>query len=270
VLREETGGIVFDSIQEYGFQQVAGGVVFDAVQEERVAIKVAWPREIQPPLRVESRLLRKLASDHVARIRDFGWMEVEGVPYLVLEELSGRDLSQVLAADGRLALRDAVDYVIQAGDALAEAHGLGVLHANVHPANLFLTQRRDGDPLVKVLDFGKHQTIGRPIDQRSDIYQLGTVLFELLTGDTPHQAKTRPGLLSEILARTPVPLRAYRDDLPGKLAAVLEKAYARHAQDRYPSVRDLVIALAPLAPARSRDTIEQVLRRPQPPVNTLT
>jgi serine/threonine-protein kinase len=206
---------------------------------------------------------------------------------MVMEFLVGSDLSHVLDRSGPLALEDAVDYVAQACEAIAEAHAHGIVHRDLKPANLFLTRRPDGSPLVKVLDFGISKMAGggvenltrttaamgsalymspeqmqqtRSVDHRTDIYALGISLFELIAGRQPFFADTLPQLCAEVLTGTPTPLAAFRPDLPASFAAVLAKAYARDRGQRYQTIAELVVALSPFAPPRTFTTIERIAR----------
>ncbi len=205
---------------------------------------------------------------------------------MVMEFLEGSDLSKMLE-QGVLAVPDAVDYIIQACDALAEAHGHGIVHRDIKPANLFLTKRPNGSPQIKVLDFGISKVMGgqvdsltkttasmgsalymspeqmqttRGVDHRTDIYALGISLYELLAGKQPFYADTLPQLCAEIFTGTPTPIRSIRNDVPEGLAAVLEQAYARDRGFRYQSVGELVVALAPYAPARTQVAIDSVAK----------
>src|SRR5262245_32594102 len=186
------------------------GVVVEArhiALDERVAIKFLLPDYARAP-EASARFLRearaavKIKSEHVARVSDVGELET-GAPYMVMEYLDGRDLAGVLEKTGVLPIPDAVDYIIQGSEAIAEAHTYGIVHRDLKPANLFLTRRPDGTPLVKVLDFGisKVQSEGvdkltktsamlgsalymspeqmqhtRSVDLRTDVYALGISL----------------------------------------------------------------------------------------------
>src|SRR5580704_1555467 len=101
----------------------------------------------------EARAVTNLQSEHVVRVMDAGRLD-DGLPYLVMEYLSGLDLDQVLAQRGRLPLEEAVEYLLQSMEAVADAHAAGIVHRDLKPSNLFVTARADGSPLVKVLDFG--------------------------------------------------------------------------------------------------------------------
>src|SRR5262249_28920862 len=123
-----------------------------------VALKMMLPNALAMPLAVErfereARAAVQLKSEHIAEVLDIGRL-ANGYPYIVMELLEGKDFEHILRSDGWLPVEDAVDYVIQACEAVAEAHSLGVVHRDLKPRNLFLAHRLDGTPVVKVLDFG--------------------------------------------------------------------------------------------------------------------
>ncbi|AUX19899.1 protein kinase [Sorangium cellulosum] len=282
---------------KYRVERIIGqggmGVVVEArhvVLDERVALKFLLPEFTRHP-EGSARFLReakaavKIKSEHVARVSDVGTLE-NGAPYMVMEFLVGSDLSRLLQEHGTLPLEDAIDYVVQACEAIAEAHAHGIVHRDLKPANLFLTQRADGSPLVKVLDFGISKVAAavenltgtsaalgsalymspeqmrqtRSVDHRTDIYALGVSLFELLAGRQPFYAETLPQLCAEVLTGTPAPLRDIRPDAPAGFASALERAYARERDARYASVAEFVVALAPYAPGRTYPTIDRIAR----------
>ncbi|MFO0756085.1 MAG: protein kinase [Byssovorax sp.] len=259
--------------------------------DERFALKFLLPEYSQHPeasqrFQREARAASKLKSEHVARVSDVSNLET-GAPYMVMEFLEGTDLSHLLEKQGPLPVVDAVDFIIQGCEAIAEAHSLGIVHRDLKPANLFLSKRPDGSPIIKVLDFGISKMTGggvdnltkttaamgsalymspeqmqqtRAVDHRTDIYALGIALYELLAGKQPFYADTLPQLCAEILTGTPTPLRTMRPDLGDDLASAIEKAYARDKGARYQSIADFVVALAPWAPPRSQTTIDRVAR----------
>ncbi|HEX6764726.1 MAG TPA: serine/threonine-protein kinase, partial [Polyangiaceae bacterium] len=282
---------------KYRVERVLGqggmGVVVEArhvALDERVALKflleeyAAHPNATARFVR-EARAAAKIRSEHVARVSDVGTLET-GTAYMVMEFLEGSDLAQVLLARGPLPVEDAVEYIVQACDAIAIAHANGIVHRDLKPANLFLASHSDGSPLVKVLDFGisKVQSEAgadaltrtsaamgsalymspeqirqaKSVDHRTDIYALGISLFELLSGRQPFIAETFPALCVEIATGVPADLRALRPGLPGELVAVVERAFARERDARYQSIAELALALAPFAPARSRVIVDRI------------
>ncbi len=256
---------------------------------QRVALKFVLPGALQSEAAVE-RFLRearaavRLKSEHVAKVQDVGTLD-NGAPYMVMEFLEGSDLSQVIQDLGQLPIEDACDYVVQACEAVAEAHSLGIVHRDLKPQNLFLTKAVGGAPLVKVLDFGVSKidagpdsrqltqtstVMGSPLymapeqmrsarnaDARSDIWALGVVLYELLTGRVPFDAESMPELCLKVVS-DPVPsLCEIRPEIPEALERVVLTCLAKKPDDRYADPAELSAALAAFAPETARETIER-------------
>jgi serine/threonine protein kinase len=286
---------------KYKLERILGqggmGVVYAAqhVQlDQRVAIKFLLPHvasqhsgAVQRFVR-EARASARIRSEHVARVVDVS--TENGVPYMVMEHLVGTDLGQVLKSFGALAVDDAVDYVLQACEALAEAHSLGIVHRDLKPSNIFVARRSDGTPVIKVLDFGIAKApageawaegaltgtdgaIGSPmymspehlrstatVDQRTDVWSLGIILHELLTSRHPFEATSPGGMCVMIAADPPAALRRHRPDAPQELENVLLKCLEKDRNKRFQDVGELAAALAPFAHARSVIEIERILR----------
>jgi eukaryotic-like serine/threonine-protein kinase len=281
---------------KYRVEKVLGvggmGVVVAAehVQlSQRVALKFVLPGALQSEAAVE-RFLRearaavRLKSEHVAKVQDVGTLE-SGAPYMVMEYLEGSDLSKVLQDLGQLPIQDACDYVVQACEAVAEAHSLGIIHRDLKPQNLFLTQAVGGAPLVKVLDFGVSKidagpdskqltqtstVMGSPLymapeqmrsarnaDARSDIWALGVVLYELLSGRVPFDAESMPELCLKVVSDPMPSLREIRPEIPAELEAIIRTCLEKSPDNRYSDPAELSAALAPFAPETSRETIER-------------
>jgi predicted Ser/Thr protein kinase len=273
------------------------GVVVAATHiqlDERVALKFLLPEALGNPEAVarfarEARAAVKIKSEHVARVSDVGTLE-SGSPYMVMEYLEGRDLADWVRHSGAMRIPDAVEFVLQACEAIAEAHALGIVHRDLKPANLFVTQRVDGSPCIKVLDFGisKLTTPGsnsdmgmtrtsavmgsplymspeqmsstRNVDARTDIWALGIILYEVLTGRVPFEAETMPQLCGMILQDPPRPLRALRQDVPEALERVVLRCLQKNRDARFANVAELAAALAPFGPAGAQRSAERIAR----------
>jgi eukaryotic-like serine/threonine-protein kinase len=286
---------------KYRVEQVLGaggmGYVVAALHEQlgkRVAVKLLAPElcdnedSVTRFLR-EARAAVQIHSEHVARVIDVGEL-TNGSPYMVMEFLSGHDLSEELDLPGQLEVPVAIDYVLQASEAVAEAHSLNLIHRDLKPANLFLTHRPDGSSLVKVLDFGiskainvddnalepapsltaTHSLLGSPaymspeqirrpksVDTRTDIWSLGSILFELLTRDPPFNADSPLALLAAVVSDPLPSIREKRPDVPAELEAVIAKCLEKKPENRYQTVAELADALAPFAP-RSQPSVSRI------------
>jgi eukaryotic-like serine/threonine-protein kinase len=301
---------VGDSIADkYSVEHVVGeggmGVVFAARHielDQRVAIKFLLPEIAEQGMaaerfRREARAAAKIRGEHVCRVLDVGTLR-NGIPYMVMEYLDGCDLSNELERRGRLPPEEAVGYLIEACDAVAEAHAAGIVHRDIKPANLFLATRSDGSRRIKVLDFGVSKSlldsrsgqhaltitssvVGSPlymspeqldsakdVDRRTDIWALGVVLYELLTGRTPFRGDSIPQLVTSVMHDTPAPFANLAVTAPDGLEAVVQRALFKSRDQRYGSIAELVSALAPFAPrhagamsvARSSRMLAPVLR----------
>jgi len=233
----------------------------------------------------EARVASKLQSQHAAKVLDMGTLE-SGAPYIVMEFLDGKDLAAVLYERGPLPVEEAVSYISQVCEAVAEAHAAGIVHRDIKPANLFLTKAVDGSPCVKLVDFGVAklaesgldltgtlQALGSPlymppeslngakdVDGRADIWSLGVTLYELLAQITPFQAETLVALCTRICIKEPTPIADYRPDVPPGLAAVITQCFEKDRARRWPTVAAFAAALAPYASAQPASYAERVAR----------
>jgi len=258
--------------------------------EQRVALKFLRPEAMQSKEAVE-RFLRearnavRLRSEHVAKVTDVGTLD-SGAPYMVMEFLDGADLSQIVQATGSITIEEAVYFVLQACEAIAEAHSLGIIHRDLKPQNLFVTRRVDGKPLVKVLDFGISKTLdtqsglsltrtssimGSPlymspeqmrssknVDQRADIWALGVILYELLTGHVPFEAESVPELCLKVVQDEPTPPKSERPQIPEGLNAVVLKCLEKTSSNRFSNVAELAAALEPYSAEIARGSSERI------------
>ena len=279
----------------------AGGMgeVYEAQHEligRRFAIKFLHPQlasntEVVARFQREAQAAGGLENENIAAVVDAGTAD-DGAPYLVMEYLDGEDLAHLLVRGGALPLPRAVFIMIQACRGLAAAHNRGIVHRDLKPENLYICRRNDGSDLVKVLDFGIAKlhtgrastsltqtgtTMGTPyymsleqargardVDHRTDIYALGVILYEMLSGTKPHPGESYNAILYHVLTQEPAPLDSMRPDLPPSLSAIVQKAMAREPADRYASVAELMEALIPisgrtLTPLRSQAGLPVVL-----------
>lgn len=279
------------------------GVVVEGLHvqlEESVAIKFLKPdvvgtagEEVVKRFMREARTCIKIRSEHVVRVLDVDTLPT-GVPYIVMERLSGRDLDAIVETSGPLPVASTIDYVLQALEALAEAHALGIIHRDLKPANLFLSERADGSPCIKVLDFGiskiesgtdggmthtqavmgsprymspEQLRASRDVDARTDIWAIGIVLYELLTGRAPFDGGSMTQIAAAILENVPAPL-ALSSPHAAAIEAVVMQCLAKKAVERFANVAELAAALAPYGSASaniSASRIHGVLHRNGPP-----
>jgi serine/threonine protein kinase len=283
---------------KYRIERVLGaggmGVVVVAMHlqlDQLVAIKFLLPavaRNTEAVARFsrEARAAAKIQSEHVARVIDVATSE-DGTPYMVMEYLEGKDLETTLQDQGPLPIENAVDYILQALEALAEAHAAGIVHRDLKPANIFLARRADGSSVVKVLDFGISKLsrgsdpqitttsaqMGSPlymspeqlrrtkdVDARADIWSLGVILQELIVGEAPFMADSLPEIIAMILSEPPLSMRLRRPEVPVQLEALVKRCLEKEPGARYANVAELARALGPFAPARSVVSIERVMR----------
>jgi serine/threonine-protein kinase len=229
----------------------------------------------------EARAAVKLKSEHVARVLDVGKLE-SGAPYMVMEFLEGNDLARVLGDQGPLPVEPSVDWILQACEAVAEAHAAGIVHRDLKPENLFLTRTVGGAPKVKVLDFGVSKAMGgksgdlsgltrtramlgsplymapeqmrssRDVNPAADVWALGVVLFQMLTTQWPFEAETMPELCLKVVTEPPQSLALLRPDVPAPLVAVIERCLEKDPTLRYANAAELASALEPFGPPASR------------------
>ncbi|HVR19317.1 MAG TPA: serine/threonine-protein kinase [Polyangiaceae bacterium] len=229
----------------------------------------------------EVRALAAMDSEYVVSILDCGTSE-EGVPYLVMERLLGEDLRGLLDRTERLPLRRALYLALDACRGLRAAHASGLVHRDLKPANLFVTRRENGEELCKILDFGvakldssaaTHQgtvigtvrymapeqlTDGANAGPRCDIYSLGAILYECLTGVAPHSGDTVQELMFNIVNHDVPPATNHVSELPAEIHRILERALARDPSRRFASAEAMLSSLEALLPesAQSRSELD--------------
>jgi eukaryotic-like serine/threonine-protein kinase len=265
--------------------------------DEPVAIKVLLPdmmnrAEIVQRFMREAKAAVKLKGEHVARVIDVGKLEgdadgrLEGTPYIVMEYLDGADLAAILKHHGPQEPAMAVDLILQACEALAEAHSLGIIHRDIKTSNFYITQDVGDPPHLKVLDFGLATTpqgtseltdggavIGTPAymspeqmrssrlaDARSDIWSLGVVLYEMLEGARPFFGQAYSDLCLKVGMDPPEPM--VQPNVPEALREIVMRCLEKTIERRYQSVAELAFDLIPFAsePDLARASVEQTTR----------
>jgi serine/threonine-protein kinase len=269
----------------------AGGVgaVFEAhaPDGERAAIKVLLPEwrsheHVLERFAREARVLMRLKSPHVARLLDVGNLDAAhgDLPYLVLEYLEGLDLDRLIGREGRQPFRRAFRWCADACEGVAEAHALGVVHRDLKPSNVFLAEAPGAPVTVKVLDFGiaagepaasgapkltkldallgspaymspEQMVASHDVDPRSDVWSMGALLYEVITGQQPFRGDTELQVFAAAMTKPPLPLRAHLHDeeLPAEVEEILLRCLRKKRTERYPSMRELAEALRAAARA---------------------
>ena len=259
------------------------GVVLSAMHLELdlpVAIKVvrdelAEDEQAVASLIFEARAAARMRGSHIVRVLDVARLDT-GAPYIVMERLEGSDLAATLDEHGVMTTNAAVSAVLQACEGLAEAHALGIVHRDLKPANLFLAKTPEGT-VLKVLDFGISKnlgaavrsgrrstltkaglTVGSPyymspeqmralpsLDARADVWSLGAILFELLTGRCPFEGEKPAVICAKVLTEPAPSLRAYCD-APAELDAIIQRCLEKDLGARFQTVSQLADALRAL------------------------
>ncbi len=230
----------------------------------------------------EAKVTARLAGEHIAKVFDVGRLD-GGRPYMLMEHLDGSDLKHVLAERGPLPIDEVRGHVLQACEAVAEAHAHGILHRDIKPSNLFLVKRSNGRSCVKVLDFGISKVLeadgadltasgvvlGSPlymspeqmmrskdVGMPTDVWALGCVLFELVTGKAAFAADSMTAVVGHVLHHDPSPPSHLRPGVPAWLDAVVARCLRKAPEDRYQTVDELAIALREGAEAAEPTTAE--------------
>lgn len=259
--------------------------------EQRVAIKVLRPAALSSPEAVarflgEARAAARLRSEHAVRVFDVGTLD-SGEPYMVMEHLEGEDLASRVARSGPMPWQQALDAVLQACEAVAEAHSLGIIHRDLKPGNLFLVQRPDGSGRIKVLDFGISKMSGaessggavtrtgtlmgsplymspeqmrssKQVDARSDIWSIGALFYELLSGSPPFEGESLPQVCTRVLEGQMEPLERRVPGVPPLLSQAIQRCLEKDPERRFPDLADFARALAPLATGHGAECIAHI------------
>jgi serine/threonine-protein kinase len=261
------------------------GAVYEAQHTligKRVAVKVLLDKYAQKDpivarLEQEARLASSIGHEHIIDITDFG-QTADGRTFVVMEYLEGESLGHCIQREGQLDQQRAIRIARQIASALGAAHSKGVIHRDIKPDNVFLLQRRQSD-FVKVVDFGiskavrpddpdgKHSprltqtgmVLGTPLymspeqargddelDHRIDVYALGVIMYEMVTGEVPFTGNNYLSILSQVINDDPPSPRTHRADLTEEFEAVIMKALAKESADRYQTMEELAADLAVL------------------------
>jgi len=271
------------------------GVVYKGRQvlmDRTVAIKMLQSQHIADSMSVkrfhqEGKAASKMNHPHVITVYDFGVTPTSGQPFIVMDYLLGTDLSQIIKEEGQLGVERSLKILAQSTDALDHAHRMGVIHRDLKPSNIMLIDYEDEKDYVKVVDFGVAKLIsaggeqqrltqigevcgspvymspeqcqGLELDSRSDIYSMGIVIYETLTGRLPILGKTMVETMSKHITEPPPRFTEVRPDLyiPERLEAVVFKALAKDRADRHQSMAELTRDLETAIPRAGKS---QVLR----------
>ena len=264
-------------------------------RDQRVAIKFLRPAlasdELRTRFKREARAMATLGSEHAALVFEAGALD-DGLPYMVMEYLDGRDLARVLEEDGPLPVEQAVDCILQVCRALEHAHAAGIVHRDLKPANLFLTRgKKDGSIRVKVVDFGISKLLdkklvagddgpndvtsaravlgsprymapeqvnsSRDVDARADLWSVGAVLFRLVTGEHAFAAKGSIEATLAVLTSSPLSLCELAPHAPRELEAIVNRCLTKDVTKRIQTATELAEALRPFASARERERDRQ-------------
>jgi serine/threonine-protein kinase len=261
--------------------------------DEKVALKFLLPEALGHPEAVarfarEARAAAKIKSEHVARVSDVGTLP-NGSPYMVMEYLEGGDLAGWIRQRGALPVEQAIEFVLQACVAVADAHALGIVHRDLKPANLFCIRRSDGQLTIKVLDFGiskmndnnglggsgsvtrtsalmgsplymspEQMRSSKDVDAQTDIWALGIILFELITGRPAFIAESVTELAIKVASEPTPALHSLRAEVHPGVEAIVSRCLEKDRRKRFANVAELAVALLPFAPKRARASVERI------------
>lgn len=266
------------------------GSVYEGVNtriQKRVALKFIEPSVAKNPdvaerFHREALAASAIDSRHIVQIFDSGVSE-DGSPYIVMEFLPGCDLGKHLSAVGQLELGPALHLGVQILKALQRAHASGIVHRDLKPDNVFLVDREGEEAVVKLLDFGVSKitsregvpvktltqqgtVVGTPyymspeqaqadpdVDHRTDIYSVGAILYECLTGRPPHSGRSYEQVIVNICTRAVEDVRERAPEVPESVAKVIARALAKKREERFGSAAELLEALIESAPEDTRE-----------------
>jgi len=281
------------------------GIVYEAEHvliEKRVGLKVlredfSSRSDVVERFRQEAKSASRIGHEHIIDISDFGITQA-GANFFVMELLHGRDLAEELEKIGPLSARRTVDIALQCAEALGAAHKKGIVHRDMKPENIFLIERKNGEDFVKIVDFGiakmsdveapgqpgrkltktgmifgtpeymsPEQAAGKPLDHRVDIYALGIIMYELLTGRVPFQGDTFMGILTQHMFEQVPPIKVAnpRSNAPSEVERIVFRAVSKDANERQQTMEELAAELSG-ALTRTPNSVSSLA----PPPGTIT
>jgi serine/threonine-protein kinase len=282
----------------------AGGMggVYEAEHEligKKVALKCLHKeytrdRDLVERFKREARAATAIGNEHIVDVTDMGDM-ADGAPFLVMEFLAGTTLNGSMEDEGAMRIPRAIHIARQVCDALGAAHDKGIVHRDLKPENVFLTRRGTDPDFVKVLDFGISKihsgsgerpdrgltrtgmAIGTPtymspeqaqglrdVDARTDVWAMGVILYEMLTGHRPFEAESYPMLLMRIVGSEPDPVTKWRKDVPPALSTIVMRCLEKPVGTRMQTMHELGAALAPFGSMDSQPEVVDAQGRPEP------
>jgi serine/threonine-protein kinase len=273
------------------------GTVYSAehvVLRKRMAVKVLRPElskdeDLVRRFQQEAIAASQIGQENIVDVTDFG-RTPQGSIYYVMEELEGWTLAELLEM-GPLPFERAIDLLVQVSRALGAAHGRGIVHRDLKPANVVVERREDGSDFVKVLDFGIAKSVGLPergrvtragtlvgtpeymapeqgaatsVDHRADIYALGVLGYEMLTGNVPFSGDTAIATLLQHQTKKATPIRELRPEIPETLAVIVAKAMQKLPADRQQSMGEVVRELNGVRAELGLPSVHELLPEPAP------
>jgi serine/threonine protein kinase len=276
----KTGQIL---VEKYRIERVLGGGGMGVVAlathvhlEQRVALKFLKPEHVARPelmqrFAQEARAAARIRGEHVARVTDVEALP-DGTPFMVMEYLEGEDLAERMQRKGRLPYLEAAGFILEACEAIAEAHALRVVHRDLKPSNLFLARQPDGSEIIKVLDFGISKMLDDEVgltktqasfgsipymapeqmrnakycDERTDIWALGVTLYELVTQSYPFHGSTGPEVVAAVMEGSLISLASIDPHAPPGVVRVIHRCMQRDPSQRYIDIAELAGDLASL------------------------
>ncbi len=259
-----TFGERFQIIEELG--KGGMGKVYRALDRklnEEVALKlikpeIAFDRKVIDRFRNELKIARKIVHKNVGRMYEL--MEDESTHYITMEYIPGEDLRSFIKRSGQLTVGTSLRIAQQVAEGLAEAHSLGVVHRDLKPSNIMI----DKEGNARIMDFGiarsirglgltregitvgtpaymsPEQASGQDVDQRTDIWSLGVVIYEMLTGQLPFRGKNEQAVIHSILSHDPQPLTGLRSEVTQELGRIVEKTLAKSPDKRYTNITEML------------------------------